>query len=126
MLATATLLRQHFAKHDAAQMTNDLIVKETLGTRALLATGEGGLVSLADALTAALFSLRRPGYLRPGAVGGAHRKREGRNGRAGDSHNGRLCTQGEPPSGAGRRVARGGGELITGGGSGTANSFPWI
>lgn len=30
-LATATLLRQHFAKLDSTQIANELIVKETLG-----------------------------------------------------------------------------------------------
>ena len=31
VVANATLLRQHFAKGDAVQMANDLIIKETLG-----------------------------------------------------------------------------------------------
>ena len=43
MLATATLLRQHFMKHDAAQMANDLIVKETLGTPKRLVCDSRGL-----------------------------------------------------------------------------------
>jgi len=42
VLATATLLRQYFAKHDAAQMANDLIIKETLGQ------GTYGRVRLAE------------------------------------------------------------------------------